>query len=255
VAGAAPSPEGRPRLRFATVAAIAGSYLLALAITGLVNWGRSGTPLATGYGGGWTTPLWIGLPGLLLSPGRSVILAFPLLLLAPLGLWRLRTTEHRLAALAIAGVVAALLFNNALWSQWWGSWSWGPRLLIPALPLLAVPAAFGAASLRPALRTWLPALLLLGGVVWAVPGSVIDLLSGYGPAHDSAARSWTLTSYPPFWALVHGGVVDIVWFRLARSSGYLSLLLPAALLGLAGYLALLVRRAAAALPPPARSSG
>ena len=253
--GAAPGADGRQRLRFKPVVAIALTYVLALAVTGLVNWGRTGTPLATGYGGGWTTPLWIGLPGLLVSPGRGILLAFPLLLLAPLGLWRLRATEYRLAALAIAGVVLALLLNNALWSQWWGSWSWGPRLLVPALPLLAVPAAIGAVSLRPALRAWLPALLLLGGVAWAIPGSVTDLLTGYGAAHDSAGRSWALTAYPPLWALVHGGVVDILWIRLARSSGYLSLLVPATLLGLACYLAIFVRRAAGALPPSVRSSG
>jgi hypothetical protein len=254
VAGSARAEGGR-RPRYATIAAIAGAYLLGLAVTGLVNWGRAGTPLATGYGGGWTTPLWIGLPGLLVSPGRSIILAFPLLLLAPLGLWRLLATGQRSAALAIAGVVLALLFNNALWSQWWGSWSWGPRLLIPALPLLAVPAAIGAASLRPAWRTWLPALLLLGGVAWAVPGSVTDLLTGYGAAHDSGGRSWSLTAYPPLWALVHRGSVDILWLRVAPATGYLSLLVPAALLGVATYLALRVRRAAAASPQPGRSSG
>ena len=253
--GTASSPEGSRRRRFTAVAGIAGAYLLALAVTGLVNWGRSGTPLATGYGGGWTTPLWIGLPGLLLSPGRSIILAFPLLLLAPLGLRRLLPTEHRPAALAIGGLVLALFLNNALWSQWWGSWSWGPRLLIPALPLLAVPAAIGAAALRPGLRVWLPGVLLLGGIAWAVPGTVTDLLVGYGAANDSPGRSWALTAYPPFWLLVHRGVVDILWFQLARSSSYLWLLVPAALLGLAAFLALLVRRAAGAIPAAVRSSG
>ena len=244
------------RRRFGAAGVIVAAYFLAVGITGLINWARSGTPLPIGYAGeSWTTPIWIGLPGLLLSPARSIVLAFPLLVLGPLGLRRLLATEQRIAAVAMAGLVLALLLSNALWSYWWGSWSWGPRLLVPALPLLAVPAAIGAVSLRPALRAWLPALLLLGGVVWAVPGTVTDLLVSYGPAHDSPGRSWALTGYPPFWLLVHGGVVDILWFRLARSSDYLALLVPAALLGLAAYLALLIRRAASAIPAPARSSG
>src|SRR6202022_2882668 len=61
--GTPPTPEGTERPW------IAAAYLLALAITGFVNWGRTGSPLETGYGGGWTTSLWIGVPGLLLSPG------------------------------------------------------------------------------------------------------------------------------------------------------------------------------------------
>lgn len=253
----APSGEEQPaRRRFGPAAQIVGAYLLALAITGVVNWARTGTPLPIGYAGeGWKTPIWVGLPGLLVSPARSILLAFPLVLLAPLGLRRQLRTEERIAALVMAGLVLALLLSNALWLSWWGSWSWGPRLLVPALPLLAVSAAIGAVSLRPAGRAWLPALLLLGGVVWAVPGTVTDLLVSYGVAHDSPGRSWALTGYPPLWLLVHGGVVDVLWFRLARSSGYLTLLVPVALLGLAGYLALLVRRAAVALPLPARSSG
>jgi hypothetical protein len=248
-------PDAGLLRRFGPSGAIAGAYLLALALSGLVSWERTGTPLPTGYGGGWTTPLWTGLAGLLLSPARSIILAFPLLLLAPLGMRRLWAAEQRPAVLAIGGLLLALLLNNALWSSWWGSSSWGPRLLIPALPLLAAPAAVGAVSLRPALRSWLPAILLLGGVVWAVPGTVTDLLAGYGAAHDSPGRSWVIQGYPPLWALLHnrGGAVDILWLRLARGSHYLTLLVPAALLGLAGYLALAVMKVVGLPQPPVRS--
>jgi hypothetical protein len=251
-----PRGERPPPRRFGPAATIVAAYLLAVGITGLINWARSGTPLPIGYQGeGWSTPIWIGLPGLLFSPARGILLAFPFLLLAPRGLRRLLATEQRQVALAIAGILLALLLNNALWSSWWGSWSWGPRLLVPALPLLAVPAAIGAVSLRPGLRSWLPGLLLLAGVAWAVPGTVTDLLAGYGAAHDSPGRSWALTGYPPFWAVIHGGTVDILWFRLARAGGYLFLLVPVALLGLAAYLAMVVRKAASASPLPVRSSG
>ena len=248
-------PPGR---RLGPAATIVAAYLLAVGITGLVNWARSGTPLPTGYAGdGWTTPIWIGLPGLLFSPARSILLAFPLVLLAPLGLRRLLQSEHRTAALAMTGLVLALLLSNTLWSSWWGSWAWGPRLLVPALPLLAVPAAVGVESLRPGRRAWLPALLLLGGVLWAFAGTVTDLLAGYAASHDGSARSWALSGYPPLWALVHGasGGVDILWFRLAAASGYLSLLVPVALVGLAGYLVVRVRKRAGPPGPPVRSSG
>ena len=251
-------PISRPRQWTPTtrrgVAVVLGSYLIAVIITLLINWGRYGSPLLTGYSAeGWTTPLWIGLPGILASPGRSILLSFPLAFLAPLGLRRLWLSDQGLVAAVFAGLVTLLLLNSALWSPWWGGWDWGSRLFVPAFPVLAILAAIAASSLRRRLRIWLPALLFLGGVAWAVPGTVTDLLGGYAATYDGGRQSFQLSAYPPIggWAflkharsysLMDSSGLDIVWLRVARVTNNASLMAPAILLGLAMAMAIAAAR-------------
>jgi hypothetical protein len=231
------------------------SFVAAVGLTLLVNWGRFGSPLATGYPStvGWGTPIWVGLPGVLVSPSRGILWQFPLVVLAPWGLRRLWAEGHRVLACTLAALVAALLLNTALWMPWWGAWSWGARLFVPALPLVAVLAAIGTESLRSRLRIWLPALLVLGGVVWAIPGAVTNLLGGYAARYDGSAQSFALSGYPPIgaWRYVHhvlapnmsdANSVDILWLRLAHVTHNLSVVVPGVLLLLACFLALRVLR-------------
>jgi hypothetical protein len=229
-------------------ATLLGGYLLALVVSGWAYWVRFGNPLPVGYDpGGWTAPFWISLPGLLLSPARGIILAFPLVLLAPLGLRRVWRAGYRSEVAALAFLILALFLNNVFWSAWWGSWSWGPRLLVPALPLLAVLGAAGAEGLRAELRRWLPAALVLAGFLWAVPGVLTDLLAGYAGTYDGPGRSFLPIAYPPLgaWAFLHhlratgltdNTGIDIIWLRLARTTGDLSLAVPVLLGAAAAYL-------------------
>ncbi|MGA7732441.1 MAG: hypothetical protein WCD37_14365, partial [Chloroflexia bacterium] len=88
---------------------------------------------------GFSTPLIEGLFGLLFSPGKSIFLYAPVVLLAPLGLWlmfRRGGSVGRLAALIIIAEVVLGLIFNALWWAWTGNFAWGPRLIMPILPLL-----------------------------------------------------------------------------------------------------------------------
>lgn len=100
---------------------------------------RFGTVLATGYGSesdDFTTPIAVGLHGLLLSPGKSVFLFAPPILLAFYGGWRLRRSRPGLA-LVILGLFVAHVVFYARWSVWSGG-AWGPRFLLPTIPLLMV---------------------------------------------------------------------------------------------------------------------
>ena len=170
------------------------------------------------------------------------------MLLAPLGLKQIWRAGHRVLVAVVAVLVGALLLNTALWVPWWGAWSWGSRLFVPALPLLAIPAAVGVVALRPSLRAWLPAALFVAGVTWAIPGTVTDLLGGYAATYDGSAQSFALAGYPPIgaWNFLHhiraanlgdSNAVDIIWFRLARSTANFSLLVPVVLIALAVLLA------------------
>jgi 4-amino-4-deoxy-L-arabinose transferase-like glycosyltransferase len=115
-----------------------------LALVAWYNIARFGTPLASGYGSEsdlFTTPLLVGLHGLLLSPGKSVLLYAPPLLLAlpgSIALWR---AERRGVVLLCWGLFASHLLLYAQWGEWQGGGVWGPRFLLPVVPLLIVLAA------------------------------------------------------------------------------------------------------------------
>jgi hypothetical protein len=89
--------------------------------------------------GRMNTPLWRGMAGLLLSPGSSVFVYTPLLLLAPPGLialWRRRRAE----TLAMVSLAATFLLFYSKFDGWSGLWSApGPRYLYLIVPLLLLP--------------------------------------------------------------------------------------------------------------------
>jgi len=90
---------------------------------------------------GFHTPLLKGLNGFLLSPGDSIFVFTPLLLLAP---WTLRylMRSYRAEALVIIGIAATYLIFYGKYTMWHGLWSaMGPRYVMPIVPLLLLPLA------------------------------------------------------------------------------------------------------------------
>jgi hypothetical protein len=83
------------------------------------------------------TPLTTGLLGFLVSPGKSIFLFSPPILLALAGLSRLWRRDRGLAFVAAAAPIAYLLFF-ATYTQWEGGYCYGPRYLVPALALLGL---------------------------------------------------------------------------------------------------------------------
>lgn len=108
--------------------------------------------LFAGYEGeGFTHPLPDGLWRLLVGPNRGLVLFFPAALLAAAALShalrRPGDAPLRLAAAGSALAFLALLGTAAAWWAWHGVGGWGPRLLVPAVPLLAPWAALAAEGL------------------------------------------------------------------------------------------------------------
>ncbi len=136
-----------------------------------------------------------GLVGLLLSPGKSVLLYSPPLIAALLALpafvrWA-RWEALLVLGLAMAqiGLVAPLVF-------WHGDAAWGPRYLVPAIPFLLLPLAawLGTQVERGIWTRRLVGSVIALGVLVQVVGSVVNydvyvLLSG-GPEGVGAQRRW-----------------------------------------------------------------
>jgi hypothetical protein len=95
--------------------------------------------LASSYGGSFTTSLGFGLHGLLFSPGKSIFVFNALTVLGVVGLGVLLVRDRPVAVLFLVLIVPRLFFF-AMWSGWDGGWAWGPRFLLPAVPLLVLAA-------------------------------------------------------------------------------------------------------------------
>jgi len=135
-----------------------------------------GHPLEFGYpetteGGkrlnNFETPLSVGLQGFLLSPGKSVFIFAPPILLVLLGLPRLWRRDAGLATLASL-LPLAYLFLFARYTQWEGAFCVGSRYLVPSLAVLCIalgPALAAAGRWR---RAAAIVLLLAGFVVQGI---------------------------------------------------------------------------------------
>ncbi len=78
---------------------------------------------------------------LLFHPFRGLLLWWPATLLALVGAGVSAVKPRAMArseALAIVLVAAGLVACNSAYFVWWGGWSYAPRHLLPALPLLAL---------------------------------------------------------------------------------------------------------------------
>jgi hypothetical protein len=141
------------------------------------NYLRFGSILETGYGteaGEFTTPVVFGLVGLLASPGRGLLVYFPLwVLLIPAA--RYSRGERRDVLMFALLTVATLLALYSPWHQWEGGVCWGPRFLIPAIPPLMVPIAAVFEQWLPRRRPRLALLVVLGvSTAIAFSGTVVN---------------------------------------------------------------------------------
>lgn len=102
---------------------------------------RFGDPFEYGYWEvAWDTPLFLGLYSQLLSPGKGMFVFMPVLVLGVLGWPALWHRQRDWAWLALA-LVAFHLVPHALYGDWAGGGGWGPRLLLPILPFVLLPAS------------------------------------------------------------------------------------------------------------------
>lgn len=99
-----------------------------------------------------------GLHGLLTSPGKGLLITTPPILLALFGFPQFWRQQRRLAG-AIAGVGLSFLLVYSTRRGWHGGASWGPRYLLPVLPLLLLPTVnvmrlgWGTAVIPPSQQT------------------------------------------------------------------------------------------------------
>ncbi|MCC6848646.1 MAG: hypothetical protein IT294_09105 [Deltaproteobacteria bacterium] len=127
----------------------------------------------------WQTPLWEGALGLLVSPGRGLLVYSPVLALAVVGAWRVARGRADRAFLPIVAAAAAIMVVRFKWFDWWGGYSYGYRPLMDAIVPLTV-------LLIPALAAARPTALRRAAVAAALAWSIF--VQWVGTAYDSG--SW-----------------------------------------------------------------
>lgn len=100
------------------------------------------SPVQTSYGhhNDLDNNILVGLSGLLASPGKSIFVYAPLLLLSVVRFPRF-FREYRNEAFFVLFVASFWFCLHARLHSWYGSWGWGPRHFIMILPILFLPFA------------------------------------------------------------------------------------------------------------------
>jgi hypothetical protein len=128
--------------------------------------------------GGRVPDFWVAIAGNLVSPARGILIFSPILALAILSPMIL-VRQHKLRSLQIAvgTIVIAHLVTISTFAQWWGGYTYGPRLMsdmVPFLVFLSLPVVEWLWSLdrararRPATALAVTAILLAGAASVAI---------------------------------------------------------------------------------------
>ena len=164
-----------------SVVLVFAPVLASLAVFALTNWLRFGSALDTGRPPAdlalddWGASARLGLLGVLASPGRGLFWMAPALLALPVGFAQAKERGERLWPPVALALSIAVLLPIAFQREWHGSWTYGPRFLLPLLPFLwlGVAFAFPAAGESRGLRVFLGATFALGLLV-QLPAALVD---------------------------------------------------------------------------------
>jgi hypothetical protein len=167
---------GECRHRIRDAALFTFPFILAGCFIACMNVIRFGNPLESGYGGEASmflpSQLWWTVPELLGSLDKGLFVFCPILILGLFG-WLRFESRYRAEAILCAVLIFVNLILSGAWHSWIGGWSWGPRLLVPFIPLWLLPAAFWLDRRKSKVYYNLFVVLLFISIIVQIPGVLV----------------------------------------------------------------------------------
>ena len=181
----------------------------------LLNWYRFGNPFIDGHSQDPAIafePFKGGIPGLLLSPGKGLLLYAPLCIFALFFQRDLRLWTPFLLSLVFHGML----------HDWSGGTGWGPRFLFTTLPFLLLPLSFKGVGGKLFLVIAILGIIICIPSFWSNP-SLLEQTSG-ADLFDEPSRQavlWTWSSSPLISTFRNfaAGVPDLFGAAAAASAG------------------------------------
>jgi hypothetical protein len=137
---------------------------------------RFGNPLESGYGSEASrfifSQLPMTIPKLLVSLDKGLFIFCPILILGLLG-WKQFASKYWSEASLCGCMILVNFAISAAWWSWMGGWSWGPRLLVPLIPLWLLPVAFWLDKRRSKVSFRVFVALLFISIIVQIPGVLV----------------------------------------------------------------------------------
>lgn len=155
-----------------------------------------------------------GVPGLLLSPNRGLLIFTPISLLGVVGIVRVlaqRRPDRLLALFALASIAHLALVGS--YRVWWGGWSFGPRYLIEVLPTLALAGAYQWTRIGPVGKR-----MAWAAIVWSF---LVQFNGAFAyPASRWDARMSEIGLERAAWDWSHFSLWEdaVAWWRLGKDA-------------------------------------
>ena len=175
----------------------------------IYNYVRFHNIFETGYEKGFGTSGWTGFIGILFSPGKSVFLYNPLLLVGCLALPVFFKTRGKMALL-FAWIVLSHLLLFSFWHSWYGGSGWGPRFMLVVLPYLILPVGFLLEKAASRVRLGIVAVLVIG-VLIQIPSVTVNISRYYYDLRNQYQdRAHDMLLYSPAHSPLVGQVGQVV---------------------------------------------
>ncbi len=158
------------------------------------NYARFGDAFETGYESGLVPHFWTGFLGMLFSPGKSVFLYNPILLIACFGVPALFRKRPQMAFL-LAWIVLSHMMLFSFWHSWFGGMSWGPRLLLAVFPFWILPLGYLAKVWTRVFFKRAIAVVVIAGALIQVPAVSVNMARFYYQLQTQYTKPETLLLY------------------------------------------------------------